>query len=221
MIDIGAKGRESDGGVYAKSNIGYAIENNLLNIPPARTFDNYSDSVQFPYVFVADDAFTLRTHMMKPYARSGPMDYSMTIFNYRLSRARRIIENAFGILVARFQIFHKAIIASENQIVGIVQAAVALHNFLMDENDLEDSCAYCPVGFIDQEDRANVTYGEWRRETASGVHGLVPIRHGSNNYSKTAKETRDNFKNYFNSAEGSVPWQEEVVKRTLLPCDRR
>ena len=53
------------------------------------------------------------------------------IFNYRLSRARRIIENAFGILVARFGTFKTHInIQLDNINKDVVMASCALHNFL-------------------------------------------------------------------------------------------
>ena len=34
---------------------------------------------------------------------------------------------------------------------------------------------------------------------------------GSNNYEHNAKFIRDNFKDYFNSPEGSVNWQDNVI----------
>lgn len=51
-----------------------------------------------PFMIVVDDAFPLNKHIMKPYSQVGLTPESR-IFNYRLSRARRIVENAFGILV--------------------------------------------------------------------------------------------------------------------------
>ena len=50
--------------------------------------------------------------------------------------------------------------------------------------------------------------------------GFLPLRRiGSNNYSRSAKEIRDDFRDYFNSEEGSVPWQWETVLRTRDPFD--
>ena len=52
-----------------------------------------------PYFFLGDKIFPLKTSLMRPFP--GLLDDSQKIFNYQLSRARRTIENAFGILVTR------------------------------------------------------------------------------------------------------------------------
>ena len=54
-------------------------------------------------VFSGDDAFGLRPYMMKPYGSRG-LDDEQRIFNYRLSMARRVVENAFGIMANHFQV---------------------------------------------------------------------------------------------------------------------
>lgn len=114
-LDVGAAGRESDGGVFSRSNFKIAIEEKTLNMPNK-------------YVIVGDDAFSLKSYLLKPYSRSGTLTFEQKIFNYRLSRARRISENAFGILVAKFRIFEKPIPLSPEKIVKIVLACCALHN---------------------------------------------------------------------------------------------
>ena len=70
------------------------------------------------------------------------------IFNYRLSRARRIIENCFGILAARWRIFRRPIRANISLVQNIIEAAVGLHNYLR----LTDNAMYSPQGFVDCED---------------------------------------------------------------------
>ena len=49
------------------------------------------------------------------------------IFNYRLSRARHIIENTFGILALRWKIFHHPIIAGPQRVEVYTKAAITLH----------------------------------------------------------------------------------------------
>ena len=84
--------------MYKNSQLGHAIDQNLLNVPTPLN-DMPSDGKYYPYVFVADDAFQMKEHMPKPYPRSN-RDIEKRVFDYHLSRARRIIENSFGVLAA-------------------------------------------------------------------------------------------------------------------------
>ena len=98
LVDIEDHRRQSDGSVYHNSNLGYAIENTLLNIPQSSKLP-HSECVM-PYVFVGDDAFGLKPHMMKPYPLQNlPVDER--VYNYRLSRAHRVVETVFGIIGIR------------------------------------------------------------------------------------------------------------------------
>jgi len=56
-------------------------------------------SIVVPHVIVGDEASRLHKHIMKPYTKKASRaDVTKTIFNYRLSRARRVTVNAFGLL---------------------------------------------------------------------------------------------------------------------------
>ena len=209
MVDIGDSGRQSDGSVYNNCNLGYGIENNTLNIQDPERMGN-SDKV-LPYVSVADDAFGLKKHMMKPYLNQNvPID--QRIFNYRLSRARRVIENTFGIATTRFRIFRRPIIANVNKVTAITKSIVALHNFLMKKRS-KNNYNYCPTSYTDTDGSSGFRPGDWRKENSNcaGLESLPQI--GSNNYSKDAKQVRDSFKEYFCSTEGEVEWQLDTVTR--------
>ncbi|GBM67171.1 hypothetical protein AVEN_260490-1 [Araneus ventricosus] len=124
--DVGTNGRISDGGAWGKCKLKLALDRNTVNIPENNNLPLTTTKV--PYVIVADDAFPLSVNLMKPYPGRGLNDEEM-IFNYRLSRARRASENAFGILAARFQIFKQRIPTSPVNATKIVMARCALHNF--------------------------------------------------------------------------------------------
>ena len=121
------------------------------------------------YVIVGDEAFSLRTNIMRPYP-GWNLNEPEAIFNYRLSRAHRIIENSFGILTSRWHLFRCPIITDPHKVVLLTKASIALHNFLQ----TTESSMYCPPGFIDGEDSAgNVIKGSWRAEHDST--GLQPL----------------------------------------------
>lgn len=86
-----------------------------------------------PFVLVADEAVALSSYLMRPYPRSGNLNCSKKIFNYRLSRARRVVESAFGIMCARWRIYRKEIAGSVDLVKKIVQAMTSLPNWLITE----------------------------------------------------------------------------------------
>lgn len=193
-IDVGANGRASDGGVFAKYTLKNAIENNLLNMPSNT-------------VLIADDAFPLREYLLKPFSHHGTLTVKQRIFNYRISRARRIVENAFGIMVSRFRIFEKPIALSPEKADLIVKATCVLHNWLR-----MTSPSYLYRGSVDEEDHENglIIDGAWRKEIRGlGLPDLTTTNE-SNNYSKNAARIRNNLADWF-MGEGAVPWQMKMI----------
>lgn len=129
-VDAGTNGRISDGGVFRSSQLYLSFENNRLKFPEEAPLPGRSKSV--PYVIVADSAFPLLQNVLKPYPFRD-MTHDQRIFNYRLSRARRVVENAFGILSNRFRILLTTIGLDADKVQDIVLACCTLHNFLSAE----------------------------------------------------------------------------------------
>lgn len=90
-VDIGAEGRQSDGGVFCNSELGKHFENNLFKVPNPKPIEN--NRPVLPYVLVAEEAFPLLVYMMRPYPWSRILDIGKKVFNYRLSRAKKVVEN--------------------------------------------------------------------------------------------------------------------------------
>ena len=93
LVGIGDAGRQSNGSVYAQSHLGYAIENGFLKITQPSKLPRSERILLF--VFIGNDAFGLKNHLMKLYPFQH-LCLTERVFNYRSSRARRVVEEAFG-----------------------------------------------------------------------------------------------------------------------------
>ncbi len=132
LVDIGKYGSQSD------SAFGKAYLCHDLAIPQGRQLPGYPEGGVLPLTFIADAAFPLHD-LLCPYAppRIGPMDEPEKIFNYLLSCACRVVENAFGILAQRFRLYHRKLSMTHEHTKQIVQATTVLHNFIMCETDID------------------------------------------------------------------------------------
>ncbi len=209
FVDMGHYGSEGDAGILHKSSLRKAMDTGKLNLPRQTTLTG--SDVVCPYFFIGDQAFPLRSNLMRPY-KGKNITYGQNIFNYRPFRARRVVKNAFGILANRFRILHRPLSASEKTNDYIVLAAIALHNFL-----IAKKCkVYCPDNFCDVEDTTNLQEpvdGLWR-ENAIPTQNLHPHRLiGSANFTRIAASIRDNLSQYFSTNVGQVSWQDAAVDR--------
>ena len=125
--DVGGAGSASDAQVYNDSELKECAEDGTLGFPDPEPLSH--DNQDVPYYFIGDDAFALRQTMMKPFGLRRLTDEER-IFNYRLSRARRVVENAFGILANRFQVFLSHMQHDVSTIKLIVKACLMLHNLM-------------------------------------------------------------------------------------------
>ena len=144
-VDIGCNGRISDGGVFRNCSLSKEIEHNNLNILPPRVI---CEEIQpLPYVIVADDAFHLKENIMKYYPLHN-LSHEKIIFNFHLSRSRRIVENTFGILASRFRIFLSPMHLAPENSENVTLASCVLHNVLPEKARAH----YTPPGSFHRED---------------------------------------------------------------------
>ena len=197
----GTQGRVSDAGVFAHSDLRDAMDTGTLNFPPDDTLPG--TDVMMPYMLIGDEAYPLRPDLMKPYPFRN-LNTNQRIYNYCLSRARRVVENAFGILANCFRVFRTTLCLDPDKVVSIVFACLCLHNFLRHQR----SDAYVPPGYVDSEDANHqLVEGAWRME---GILQSVSMSR-ARNPSVEAKKQREALCQYFISPAGSVSWQADMV----------
>lgn len=126
-----------------------------------------------PYVFVADEAFPLTNRIMKPHSGLHDKGTIQRKFIYHLSRARRTVENVFGINSVVFRVLRKPMLLEPEKAKYIVMATVCLHNLLWKNTSRN---TYTPRGTFDREDSAgNVVPGNWRSDSNNDLSSCVHI----------------------------------------------
>ncbi|KAK0400906.1 hypothetical protein QR680_015512 [Steinernema hermaphroditum] len=190
--DIGNYGHHHDSHVLESSSFGRKLQEGSFVFPE----DSHlrGTGTLLSYFFLGDAGFPLQTRIMKPFA--GITSKAQATFDYRLSRARRVIEDAFGILATRWRILLKDIETSTPLADSIVRACLHLHNFLSDEEPFTRR-RHNETG-VDPE-----LFVQARMESAP-VH---PLR--SQNPTTYAKMVRRKLVDYFRR-EGRVRWQDQA-----------
>lgn len=129
-VDIGGFGKNSDSGIFDASNMGKKFEQSQINVPKDKNLPGQNETC--PYVLIGDEAFALRTYLMRPYPyRQSRSNIRKEKYNTRLCRARRVVENAFGILAQKWRIFYRPIELSVETTIVVVKTACILHNYLI------------------------------------------------------------------------------------------
>ena len=157
--------------------------NGSLNFPPAKAISLTGGPL--PFVFVGDEAFGLSNRMLRPYA-SRNLDKKKRIFNYRLCRARRYIENTFGILANKWRIFHRPIAGDIEKVEAMVRACCTLHNYVRARDGVDYDLMNGDTGFVDDQNNQQ-------------------------GHQRPATTIRDEFSEYFSSEEGALPWQDRMI----------
>ena len=112
-------------GVWNKPVLHQAIEDETIKLPEKDSLSENHGNL--PYVCQGDDAFALKTFMMKLYPQSD-LTIGKRIYSYHHSRAQRISENLFYILTNRWRIFHTMITLTPRCVENIILSTLALHN---------------------------------------------------------------------------------------------
>lgn len=194
-VDIGSYGKEGDSGIFAKSTMGRQIENGNFPFPPDTQLPG--SDIFLPQLLVGDGGFKLIPRLMKPYPFAQSQDdVEKRQFNYRLSRARRTVESAFGILANTFRIFHTPIHMAPDTIDYLIMASCCLHNLL-----------------ISDKGTCNIRNPNNRNEQRP-IQNMRPMRRTGGAAVVSAVNIRNELKEYICSPQGRLAWQNNHIHIT-------
>ena len=183
-VDIGSPGMNNDAGVMLNSSLQNAMTYDTLNMPK-------SSLRGVDYHILGDDAFGHTKRLVKLYPSRG-LTPSQRIFNLRFSRERRVVENSFGIMSAKFRILRSPILQKYENACATIKAVCVLHNFLLINQD---------IIIADSNIRNNTNAETFGNPIASNV--------GNRAGTLDARRQRDVMADYFFSGEGQLDFQWE------------
>ena len=133
------------------------------------------------------------------------MHYSWSSIFCRISRARRVVENAFGILSSRFRVLRSPLLQNYKNSLKTVKAAVTLHNYIL-QNCNSAKNYLDPEKLKTETEAGTLSPGFWEEEgNRLNLHSLGHLS-GNRSGSKTAREQRDRLAQLM-MTDGMAPWQ--------------
>ena len=201
VVDVGNYGSNSDTGIFKHSNFGQKFLLKELGLPQRKPLPGFPEAGLLPHCFIGDEAFPLSVDLMRPYPRGQrgiKLSEDQLVFNYRLSRARRIVECAFGILVQRFRVFDRRMYLSAENATIVTKACTVLHNYLTPPRTDYESIM----------ERLNPDGKEYNAN-----QGALRDVHNYHGYHSPTDAciVRDWYKAYFWSPTGALPYQMEKI----------
>lgn len=140
---IGWPGKVHDARVFTNSSLYSKMSNGLLL--PDWSITLGSSSTLIPLLFLGDPAYPLLPWLMKPYPENVTTTAEEKLFNYRQSRARMVVENAFGRLKGRWRCLLKRLDIHISNVPNVVASCITLHNICEKYGD------YCHPDWITQD----------------------------------------------------------------------
>ena len=123
-ICVGWPGSVHDARVFANSLLYRKVTNGQLLQGSTLRFGSH----EIPTLLVGDSAYPIQSWLMKPFAHSPTLTHEQKQFNYRLCRARVVVEIAFGRLKARWRRLSKQMDIHIDNVPYIITACCVLHN---------------------------------------------------------------------------------------------
>ncbi|KAJ8909359.1 hypothetical protein NQ315_000448 [Exocentrus adspersus] len=131
-----------------------------------------------PYVLIGDEGFALKPYLMRPFPyRQSHRDAQKENFNTRLCKARRVVENAFGVLAQKWRILFRPMEVSVESVIVIVKTCCIFHNFLRDTH----------------MDKQYIEFLELSEPVMDAFENIIP---NARRATDTAIEIRQKFVNY-------------------------
>jgi hypothetical protein len=139
-VEIGWPGSVADSRVFENSYLSRHYEAALaeLGTTPLATGDDGAEE-NIPAFILGDSAYKNSRHLVTTFkVTECDADDSVNHLNSRLSKARYIVENTFGLLKGRFQVYEKPLRCAIRYVpfaVHLIASTCVLHNFLLDADD--------------------------------------------------------------------------------------
>ena len=133
-VYIGWPGRVHDARVFANSTLYQRGQEKSL-LPH---WTEHIGGEDVPLVILGDPAYPLLPWLMKSFPDNGRLSRQQKLFNYRLSRARVVVEHAYGRLKGRWRCLLKRLDVSVEDVPSVIATCCVLHNICEMHGDTFD-----------------------------------------------------------------------------------
>ena len=182
----------NDAGIFQWSDLGRLLEAGQVQWPDPTPLPG--TQTVLPFFLVGDAGFPLKPYLMRPFGKGMNYGNREKIFNYRLSRARRIVECAFGTLQKKWKVMDSRHGWKLETTEIIVFSIIAMHNFLI----------------TDEMSSGNSRYLQEDNNILNDIIIQVNPEDAIENLDNSV-QIRNIIADYFMTEVGAVQWQEEYA----------